>query len=72
MLTKEEQVFCLFHQKLNCDCIVVVTSQKDLEVRLKNAIKNNEISNKFCLDEEAVKIRELEIEGWRERLGKIN
>lgn len=66
-----EPKFCLFHQKTDCACISPVLTQKALKARLEHAIRNHELNNKFCQDEDLVKSRLAEIEVWRERLALI-
>ena len=63
----QPKVFCLFHQKVECICIAPVTNDGVLKMRLANAIKINELNNKFESNEDLKSAREKENDGWRAR-----
>ena len=66
-----EKVFCLFHQKISCQCISPVTKDKDLIYRLEDNIKLNIILNKYETDEEIITLRVEEIAAFQNRLGQL-
>ena len=68
---KEAPVFCLFHQKTDCLCIVPVTDQKTLKERLEHTIRLNVLHNKYETDETELAQREKVINEARERLAKL-
>jgi len=67
----QPKVFCLFHQKTDCNCINPVTNDHVLKMRLENAIKINDLNNKFESNEDLKLVREKEIAGWRLQLEVI-
>ena len=64
----QPKIFCLFHQKTECNCIAPVSDTKILKMRLEHAIKINDLNNKFESNEDLKLARENENDGWRARL----
>jgi len=48
----QPKIFCIFHQRTECICIAPVTNDGVLKIRLANAIKINELNNKFESNED--------------------
>ena len=66
----QPKVFCLFHQRTECNCIAPVTDKDALKMRLEHAIKLNELNNKFEGNEDLKLAREKEMTGWRAMLSE--
>lgn len=67
----QPKVFCLFHQKTDCNCINPVTNKNVLNMRLEHAIKLNDRNNKFESNEELKLAREKETADWRARISEM-
>lgn len=62
------KIFCLFHQKIDCTCIAVVTTEKALIERLEHHIRLNNILIKHRSDPEQREEIAKATEGFQKRL----
>lgn len=63
-----EKIFCLFHQKNDCDCINPVTDEKTLVSRLEHHIRLNDILIKNTSSAEELSKLQNKNEDYRRRL----
>lgn len=52
------KIFCLFHQRTDCNCISPVADTKTLKERIEHQIKLNNILNPHELDEDEKRKRD--------------
>lgn len=66
-----EKIFCLFHQKIDCLCIVPVTNNKKLEDRLNHSISLNNILNRTETDLALKEMRSSQNDQFASRLENL-
>ena len=68
---KPEKVFCLFHQKTDCSCIVTVVDSRTLKMRLEHHIRLNNIRNRHETDETEKRQRDEQTILYESRLADL-
>lgn len=47
---KVEKIYCLFHKKVDCNCIVPVQDLATLKLRIEHQKRLDELKNKYKLN----------------------
>lgn len=68
--TGKTTVFCLFHERIDCDCIAPVTTRKFLVYRIESQIRLNDILSRHAPPDE-VAPRQAENARLRARLATL-
>jgi hypothetical protein len=70
-LETETKILCLYHEKVDCDCISSVVDKKTLRLRLEHFIRLSKLQLQFGINQVPAEVLEEKIEKSLLRMEKL-